>query len=367
MLASKASSKKKKRSLFDDDDFFVMKRAKKPKSPVSDGQHTPPLNLLLSMLSPQKSVVAGFASEDSPHKYHSASEVFADPNYIDLEQLKPESPSSTPARKSPVRRNPVRTPAEPREEATEIVLIETDDDEVPIVEDEDDTDLADFFRRISQQNQNLAELDRLYNVKVSSRLGRAYEGQKQITGETTFAQLLELLSRETLRRFRVKDYWAHGVLVWVEGRSELKPFFKPSTLRIPRQDEVTAITCLYVPKEHLLNLESLYPEFQRTEEKADAADTTVYEILDAEILTATKPDEKSGFFIIGLKGKDNKRIEVEVSPATKIRSLLDFYLKEKGLSETANCRLVFDEEELDLNTVVGDTELEDEFEVQVYT
>ena len=32
-------------------------------------------------------------------------------------------------------------------------------------------------------------------------------------------------------------------------------------------------------------------------------------------------------FVIGLKGKDNKRVEVKVSPETQLRKLLSYYLR----------------------------------------
>ena len=79
----------------------------------------------------------------------------------------------------------------------------------------------------------------------------------------------------------------------------------------------------------------------------------------------SQPD--ADYFEIGLKGKDNKRISVQVCSTTKLRDLLAHYLKAKeiDISAASRAKLLFDDEELDLNGVVGDTELEDEYEVQV--
>jgi hypothetical protein len=74
---------------------------------------------------------------------------------------------------------------------------------------------------------------------------------------------------------------------------------------------------------------------------------------------------EADYFEIGLKGKDNKRISVQVCATTKLKDLLAHYLKTKDIEASTKAKLLFDDEELDLEGVVGDTELEDEYEVQV--
>lgn len=193
-------------------------------------------------------------------------------------------------------------------------------------------------------------------------------------------------------------------LVWVEGKTLIQPFFTPRTLRVPPPGEFnpliediekiapTMIRFFLIPKEYNQTFMNIYPEFQSVnpvniapepvevpEENSSSSDDEEEE----EILPPTRHDsvpsgsvdqpveleENDGLFVIALKGKDNKRVEVKVSAETKLRNLVAFYLKLKGLSEDtvdiSHVKLIFDDEELDLNETVGDTELEEDYEIQV--
>jgi hypothetical protein len=188
-----------------------------------------------------------------------------------------------------------------------------------------------------------------------------------------------------------------ATLVWVEGRMEIKLFFKPSTLRIPPPQSVnleqsgdttemqsTTVTCLLIPTLYAKCFLTLYPEFASSVPDFDfdshnntliedvSSEHSDHELIEESIestAVAVEPSIAENHFTIGLKGKDNKRIEVKVSPATKIMSLFTHFCTVKGLDQckinTKTLRLVFDDEDLDLNGVVGDTELEEDFEVQV--
>ncbi|KAL7664079.1 hypothetical protein ABC855_g2911 [[Candida] zeylanoides] len=191
-------------------------------------------------------------------------------------------------------------------------------------------------------------------------------------------------------------------LIWVEGKTEIKPFFKPSTLRIERVAQSTTIlTMLVIPKENDRNFVNQYPEF------ADDYASSSY-ILQADVdpetsdINISDDDEQShlgmqsgassdmalgkrlggasvsydkingdpedaAYFVIGLKGNDNKRIEVMVCPTTRMRNVLEYYVRRKKVTpkKAKKARLVFDDEIMVLDQCVGDTELEEEFEVQV--
>lgn len=145
-----------------------------------------------------------------------------------------------------------------------------------------------------------------------------------------------------------------------------------------------------IPKEYSQTFMSIYPEFQSSNpveiapepvEVPDENSSTsedeeeVFPSIKQDISpegNAEKPievDENDGLFVIALKGKDNKRVEVKVSLETKLKNLVTFYLKLKGLSEDtvdiSHIKLIFDDEELNLDETVGDTELEEDFEIQV--
>ncbi|ANB15179.1 hypothetical protein AWJ20_2803 [Sugiyamaella lignohabitans] len=80
-----------------------------------------------------------------------------------------------------------------------------------------------------------------------------------------------------------------------------------------------------------------------------------------------KPDNLGpAYFRVRLKDKDNAQFEVRVNSETKISKLVDFYLRNKNLPQNTKIRLDFDEEPLDLDGVVGDTELEEDYTIHVY-
>lgn len=252
------------------------------------------------------------------------------------------------------------------------------------------------------------ERRRSYVVRVISKL----EPENAVTvdigtkGLKKFDKIHEAALRELRKKpgSPMKQHNVHTTcLAWIEGRQEIKPFFKPSTLRIkpplefigqnPAKIPLTHITCLLYPKSHSY-LD--YPEFESNSswKKLSQLSSDLSAMDELSVLSANSelsdedplgdsnpvanpvantprdtPDSQpdADYFEIGLKGKDNKRISVQVCSTTKLRDLLAHYLKAKEIdvSAASRAKLLFDDEELDLNGVVGDTELEDEYEVQV--
>lgn len=171
-------------------------------------------------------------------------------------------------------------------------------------------------------------------------------------------------------------------LIWIDGKCEMKSFFKPCTFRIPPQTtfdittnkeviKPTNLNCLLIPREKVSDFHNIYPEFNLQEIGEDVVndEDDVQVVEGVENLDFNNEVLKDKFFVIGLKGKDNKKIEVQVSPETVIKNLLIHYLKTKNIDldsvNMKNVKLIFDDEEMDLDAVVGDTELEEDFEVQV--
>lgn len=191
-------------------------------------------------------------------------------------------------------------------------------------------------------------------------------------------------------------------LVWVEGKLLVHSYYTPRMLRIPPPggafnalvDKVelmppTTVHFFLIPKDNSENFMNVYPELRASAiepEIKEMEESTIAEELsqsssenedeDDENGSFFKGDkfidlynEEEGVFSIGLKGKDNIRISCKVTPETKIESLLKFYLKKKGIDETSinlpSVKMIFDDEELNLHDVVADTELEDDFEIQI--
>lgn len=75
---------------------------------------------------------------------------------------------------------------------------------------------------------------------------------------------------------------------------------------------------------------------------------------------------EEGYFPILMKSKDNQVVKVQVSADTKISKLADYYRKQRNIDSTKKIRLLFDDEDMDLSQTVGDTELEEDFTIDVF-
>ena len=95
---------------------------------------------------------------------------------------------------------------------------------------------------------------------------------------------------------------------------------------------------------------------------------------DEDIDVATKGNEvqeigsggnNEEYFTIFIAGKDKKRYKVRVKPSTKISEISTFYKNKAGITENTSLKLLFDDEEMDMDGVVADTELEEDFMIDV--
>lgn len=355
-LEPSEKAKKRGKKLFDDDDFFVMKK-KKTKAPaevkpeikqpetkdISAVEEKPqsrenpePIHLPLPPKAKAEETISEIlVSDDVGESFHTAH------NTSDAEEI------------------------------FEVHNTKTISDPVEIVSDEEsDGEFGDLIKAHSGQKQNNDEADRLYELTVTSKLGLDEQHTITCRGNQTFMEILDNMRIQAMRLF-VPFTLKGGCLIWIDGKLELKPFFRPSTLRIPKPSKPalkTLLNCLYIPEGCRQDFDEIYPEFHESTDNGDAEEDLAIVEMKAESAPKAEEEKKIEYFIIGLKGKDNKRIEAEVGPQTKIRALLQHYLKSKEIDErlVSKARLVFDDEDLDLDGVVGDTELEEDFEVQVY-
>ncbi|ODV80993.1 uncharacterized protein CANTADRAFT_25290 [Suhomyces tanzawaensis NRRL Y-17324] len=289
------------------------------------------------------------------------------------------------------------------------------------ISEEDELDMSFINSLVDDQDEDAYkfseenEKKRMYIIKVFTKLAtpKNYDTTASsdfgAKGTKLFGKILEAIIENFRSQFsrrlkapELKQYDSSlSSLIWVEGKMEIKSFFKPSTLRIePPQpfdilaDEVesmapTFLTCILIPKENVTNYLQIYPEFKAnrtyipiTDIPLETKENDLEDLLSEEDNDVVVIDEdspapepsketvsKDAFFVIGLKGKDNKRIEVEVSPQTPLRKLLIHFLKVKELDPSSvdfnKVKLIFDDEVLDLDDTVENTELEEDFEVQV--
>ncbi|KAH3669084.1 hypothetical protein OGAPHI_001680 [Ogataea philodendri] len=83
---------------------------------------------------------------------------------------------------------------------------------------------------------------------------------------------------------------------------------------------------------------------------------------DEDVIETTTSDN---YFSIKLKGRDRKEVRARVNPDTRIEAIARFYLQKCGLGPETQVRLIFDDEALDPGQTVGQTELEDDYLVDV--
>ncbi|KAG5421122.1 ESC2 [Candida metapsilosis] len=261
------------------------------------------------------------------------------------------------------------------------------------------------------------EKKRRYVIKITSKLPAPSDSTIEVDlgckGMKSFGKILKSavdfyrntysnqLPPVLLDRYNIEEC----ALVWVEGKILVHTFFTPRMLRIPPPggdfnalvDKVetmppTIIHLFLIPKDNSENFMNVYPEL-----RASAIEPEVKEVKETEEPTVTEElshssseeedeleDEEpssngaelvhpvsneEGLFSIGLKGKDNKRISCKVSPETKLERLLFFYLGKKGIDKStinlSSVKMIFDDEELNLQDTVADTELEEDFEIQI--
>lgn len=282
--------------------------------------------------------------------------------------------------------------------------------EPPVEEDDDLVVLEDILeKKESSEASNeytftdANEKNRRYIIRVFSKLPIPAKFTTLFTdfgakGTKKFSRSLIAINKYYANIFKPLDpavvpYYnpEYTTLIWIEGKMEIKPFFKLSTLRIPPPDMIefdlknmppTKINCILIPKHLSSQFLTLYPEFKSTRvqpEEEEIVERVQYEdssdddggVINEDIqVNHTEPEVVGeGTFVIGLKGKDNKRVEVRVSPATKIMSILTHYCNLQKIDPNSldlkKVKLIFDDESLDLSDIVGNTELEDDFEIQV--
>ncbi|EGV64088.1 hypothetical protein CANTEDRAFT_134665 [Yamadazyma tenuis ATCC 10573] len=238
------------------------------------------------------------------------------------------------------------------------------------------------------------EENRPYLLNVIPKVHTTTPNSFATKGNKSFKLILQsiLLHYKRIGQFpknaRVVDY----TLFWIHGRRELKHFFRPSTLRIypPPEDSLvyvngigyTALDCLLISRSMAANALDTFDELKTKYETLIGLNET-YELGEADgndsvdIISVGDTDDEDerqqgvggSSFTIFLKGKDNKRMPVSVTAATPTINLLKYYFEKSGVSEVTDLEsgiLVFDDEPMDLSDVVGHTELEEDFEVEVH-
>ncbi|EMG49774.1 ESC2 Protein ESC2 [Candida maltosa Xu316] len=411
------SPKKKKRSLLDDDFFslagsFEGKKKKKHKHKHKKNED--------NIVARQESIgnSGSFTDVDEinvkPEQGKSTSNVLESPPPAVVEKLRSVSITPPPTNREQIR-NEIANRLNSQHAMEMSPKIEDSEDE------ESDEELKELLKlRNIKSNSATEKSPEIYNfdpenekkrkyvVKISSKLptpdNQVLEVDFGTKGMKSFEKILKAavgyfkkVLATKLSPIYLLRYTPEAVsLVWVEGKTLIQPFYTPRTLRIPPPGEFnpliediekvapTTIHVFLIPVEYNTTFTEIYPEFKASkqsnmipdpepepvevQEESSSSDDDEEEFATNPIVEQPAPveEEKENTFVIGMKGKDNKRLEVKVSPETKLRNLVSYYLKQKGINDDgSNVKLIFDDEELDLNETIGDTEIEEDFEIQV--
>lgn len=76
-------------------------------------------------------------------------------------------------------------------------------------------------------------------------------------------------------------------------------------------------------------------------------------------------DKDNEYFKIFLVGEDNNKVQVRVKSSTKIEDIVEFYKNKVNLDNSVKIKLLFDDDELPEDGFVRDTELEEDFIIEV--
>lgn len=201
-----------------------------------------------------------------------------------------------------------------------------------------------------------------------------------------------VMSNESIRPIfnkyitRAKDYvknFPENECIFVWQHKKLFLSSTPNVLGVS-EDKPTLLIDVMLQKEYD---EQTAESARRMEEAAEAADQDkVFNTILGKAVAAEEArrqeeerkkaqasgdgadDSSDGYFRISLKGCDNQAVNVKVNADTTISKIVEYYCKTRNISaaDAAKVRLVFDDEDIDMSGTVGDTELEEDFTVDVY-
>lgn len=414
--------KKKKRLAFDDDFFSLAdrdddkkkKKKKKKKSShksdiistqddtsqISDDKIDQPPLAEIEVLSDQDAGVSVKLSSFSPLEDEDSELIITQDSTVPRTRLQAKT-------------------TKPAPEETKSTLSATD-------ESEDDTymgfldSIKDMKEKIKEATPNGYEFNdknennRPYLLQVIPKI----EGAKTNHFKTKGTKLFGLIIKAVVDYYKKLNQISFNlnsedfVFFWITGKSEISHILKPSSLRIPPPDKkdltyvdkvgYTLLKVLLVPKSLAKDAFILYDELKGPtydfieDEEIEMADSMdeleVYdefdiehtdvpteksqklpsgpEFIDLNNEEVLDPSKREGYFVISLKGKDGRRFPVRVHSNTEIKSLVSYYLKHQNIDENAfdysKARVNFDDEDLDLQGKIGDTDIESDEQIHIF-
>jgi hypothetical protein len=276
--------------------------------------------------------------------------------------------------------------AEDEEEATVVSSRETDPLSEVLTEDMDAA-MLERIRRKREAARHQSAFPVSMDVKIEigelGQFGREFDMQSNDRFRALRRRILEHLSGKGIApgtasyRAVQEGYFMHDSVRVFDSSS-------PMSLNISRYTPTMKIA-LMTPEDFERRQRAMEEEYARRREQAlqeqrekerlereeeeraaQAAATAAAEEEENEADDAADNAADDGFFTVYMKGKDNDAIGVQVNAETEIKKLAAYYKKKKNLANNATIRLEFDDEDLPVDGVVGDTELEEDYSIDVY-
>ena len=240
--------------------------------------------------------------------------------------------------------------------------------------DQDDTELDPVL--LEKIKQRKAELEALkaqsFTVGIIIRtLMSGFEDEQPFLVTEHSTQTMGAIKKRYLESLRPRtrsqmDFInLHCILVW--NNTQVYDFATPQTLGVTVKSPSMLLNAMT-----LMDFEkNLMEEFKQRLEPIDYDELVRQQLEDLQEANQDKEEEKGkkeedGEFRISMKGKDNKSLHVLVNPDTKIQKLVDYYRSQHEIPRTTEITLLFDDEELDPSDLIKNTELEEDFTIDVY-
>lgn len=243
----------------------------------------------------------------------------------------------------------------------------------------------------------------IFLSKLDGTVDRAI--QLKVLGKYDFSSILESVLEGFVKEFDVphperEQYTVDNVTLYWNGAKLLK-FMTCDSLRVSNSDDSKMteieVTMVFKDQEQMFEDEER-SKFTNAERKryseresvptidsdsnppnADQMADCSLEILDVDESPQMSADEVGSKLVpieldsgeetkvirLALVSQDNTKLQVNVRRSTLLLKVADYYKLHKAIPKTADLKLIFDHEMLDLNETVGEQDLEDEDMLEV--
>jgi hypothetical protein len=265
------------------------------------------------------------------------------------------------------------------------IVLDDDDDDTPVMRsserkkdavhiDEDEEELdpelaARIRKRHAELTTQIFPVDVIVEAKMEELkgLGRI---QFSLQSNMPFSTLRQMYIKRVSRILNTQDTWVRFIVspaIAVYKDIQVFDVSTPASFKITKLLHSMSITFMD---------ESDFIKMKETQRDTFLKDSTpakddILQSLDDESqidgdAAVAQEEEEHKYFRIKMAGKDHEPLVVQVSPETKIAKLAEYYKQKRNLPVTAKVELEFDDDRITACDCVADTELDEDFTVDVY-